>query len=128
MTKTYNVFLDGQKIGTTQLEKADAPMGVVFGLIEFKAIQSPYRLFKYYCAKNKIAINLDDPKFEFIDTQVIPELKVLRQDGLEINGEAGNAVCGMKEEGYEITILGIGYPFFEEEFPHHTEAYKNQFE
>jgi hypothetical protein len=31
MTKLYTVLLDNQTIGITELEKADAPMGVVFG-------------------------------------------------------------------------------------------------
>lgn len=127
MNKTYNVLLDGQEIGTTQLEKADAPMGVAFGLIEFIDVESPYQLFKEYCSKNGVTINTYDPKFEFIDTQVITGLKVLRNDGLEIKGEAGNAISGMKEEGYEISILGIGYPFYEKEFPHHVKAYKEMF-
>ena len=127
MNKTYKILLEGQEIGTTRLEKADAPMGVAFGLIEFNGIESPYEFFKEYCLKNNITVNTDEPEFEFIDTQVIPELKVFRQDGLEIKGVAGNAVCGMKEEGYEITVLGIGYPFYEEEFPHHVREYREMF-
>ncbi|GAA4767286.1 MULTISPECIES: hypothetical protein [Flavobacterium] len=77
--------------------------------------------------KNNIAINTDDPEFEFIDTQVISELKVFRQHGLEIKGVAGNAITGIKDEGYKISILGISYPFYEEEFPHHVEHYENMF-
>lgn len=125
--KTYKVVLGDKEIGTSKLEKADAPMGVAFGLIEFNGIETPYEFFKEYCLKNNIAINTDDPEFEFIDTQVISELKVFRQDGLEIKGVAGNAIMGMKDEGYEISILGISYPFYEEEFPHHVEYYENMF-
>lgn len=127
MDKEYSIYLDSKKIGTTRLEKADAPMGVAFGLIEFIGIESPYRFFKEYCSKNDITINTDDPEFEFMDTQVIVGLKVLRNDGVEIKGEAGNAISGMKEEGYEISILGIGYPFYEKEFPDHVKAYKEMF-
>ncbi|MEX0359809.1 MAG: hypothetical protein AB3N10_02355 [Allomuricauda sp.] len=124
MNKTYKILLGNQEIGISRFEKADASMGVVFGLIEFNEIESPYRFFKNYCAKNGVDINTDDPEFEFIDTHVIPELKVLRPDGIEIKGVAGNAICGMREEGYEISILGINYPFYAEEFPHHVKAYK----
>jgi len=127
LNKTYKIYLDGLLIGTTELEKADAPMGVAFGLIEFNGIESPYYFFKEYCLKNKIIINTDDLEFEFIDTQVMSELKVFRQDGLEIKGVAGNAITGMKDEGYEISILGISYPFYEEEFPHHVKEYENMF-
>ncbi|WP_430413182.1 hypothetical protein [Kordia sp.] len=127
MNKTYKIHLNGILIGTSELEKADAPMGVAFGLIVFNRIESPYEFFKEYCLKNNIVINTDDPEFEFIDTQVISGLKVFRQDGLEIKGVAGNAITGMKRDGYEISILGINYPFYEEEFPHHVKEYENLF-
>lgn len=127
MEKEYSIYLDSKKIGMTRLEKADTPMGVAFGLIEFKEIESPYLFFIDYCTKNKITINTIDPEFEFIDTQVIPQLKVFRQDGLELIGEAGNYIIGMKEEGYEISVLGISSSFYEEEFPHHVKAYKQMF-
>lgn len=123
--KTYKVVLGNKEIGTSKLEKADAPMGVAFGLIDFNEIETPYEFFKEYCLENNIVINTDDPEFEFIDTQVISELKVFREDGLEIKGVAGNAITGMKDEGYEISILGISYPFYEDEFPHHVEHYEN---
>ncbi len=77
--------------------------------------------------RRNIVINTDDAEFEFIDTQVISELKVFRPDGLEIKGVAGNAICGMKEEGYEISILGIPYPFYSKEFPHHRKAYDSRY-
>jgi hypothetical protein len=125
--KTYKVFLGDKEIGTSKLEKADAPMGVVFGLIEFNGIETPYKFFKEYCLKNNIVINIDDPESEFIDTQVISELKVFRQDGFEIKGVVGNSITGMKDEGYEISILGISYPFYEKEFPSHVEHYENMF-
>ncbi len=126
--KTYQIELDGELIGTTKLEKADAPMGVVFGLMQLDNIDSPFDYFKRYCKKNKIVINELDKKYGFIDTQVIPNLKVLRTDGFEIKGVAGNAIAGMTEEGYEITIHGIEYPFFEEEFPHYVKDYNEQFD
>lgn len=127
MKKEYHILLDRLPIGTTKLEQADAPMGVAFGRIEFNGIETPYKFIKEYCLKNNIVINTDDPEFEFIDTQVISELKVFRQDGLEIKGVAGNAITGMKDEGYEISILGISYQFYEEEFPHHVKQYQNMF-
>jgi len=127
MNKKYSIKIKEKLIGYSDLEKADAPMGVAFGLIEFIGIESPYRFFKEYCLKNDIVINTDDPEFEFIDTQVMSDLKVFRQDGIEIKGVAGNAITGMEDEGYEISILGIPYPFYEEEFPHHVKEYENMF-
>ncbi len=115
-------------MGTTRLEKADAPMEVVFGLIRFYNTDPPFGFIKDYCEKNQIVINKVDENEGFIDTQVIPNLKVVNKNGIEIKSEAGNAITGTASEGYEITVLGIPYTFYEEEFPHHVEDYKNQFE
>jgi hypothetical protein len=41
----YRVFLNNEEIGTTSLESADPPMGVVSGKIAFHSSASPYRLF-----------------------------------------------------------------------------------
>ena len=124
MEKEYSIYLGSKKVGVTRLEKADVPMEVVFGRIDFNGIESLYTLIKEYCLENKIVINMDDPKFEFIDIQVMSDLKVFRKDGIEIKGISGTSITGMKDEGYEISILGIVYPFYEEEFPHHVKAYK----
>lgn len=127
MFKNYKIILGEKEIGISKLENADPPMGVAFGIIEFNGIENPYEYFKKYCLKNNIVIHTDYPEFEFIGTQAIPELKVVRQDGIEIKGISGNAIAGMNDEGFEISILGITYPFYEEEFPHHVEYYKNRF-
>lgn len=49
--KRYDVFLDNKKIGATELEKADAPMGVVFGRVTFNNIISGYDFLKTYSQK-----------------------------------------------------------------------------
>ena len=33
----------------------------------------------------------------------------------------------MDGDEFEITLEGVAYPFFEEEFPHHVKAYNDQF-
>jgi hypothetical protein len=126
MTKKYVVVLNGERIGTTELEKADAPMGVVFGLIAFDEIASPYEFFRDYCKRNDVVLNSDEPENELIDTQDIKSLSVLNEYGKEIKGEA-TSINGLKGEGYYVEIIGIAYPFYGEEFPHHVEAYDNQF-
>ena len=123
----YRVELDGRSLGETALESADPPMGVVMGKVEFSVTESPYDLFKSYCAANELVINQDEEKLELIDTQNIPGLKVFREDGVEIVGEPGASICGFRDDGYEVTIIGIPYPFYDEEFPHHREAYDEKF-
>lgn len=124
--KLYDIFLDEQKIGTTELEKADAPMGGVFGKINFLNISLGYDFFKSYCVANKIELVADYPEDRLIFTRTINNLAVKNEHGLEIKG-LGNQISGMDSDGFEISLEGISYPFFQEEFPHHVKAYHNQF-
>lgn len=123
----YRVDLDNKEVGTTLLESGDPPMGVVWGKVSFHAPVSVFGLFLDYCRTREITINSTDPVHEFIDTQVIPDLRVFRADGIEIIGQ-GCCISGFKDDGYEITILGIPYPFYSEEFPLQCKAYDEQFE
>ena len=124
----YRVELDGQVLGETALESADPPMGVVSGKVKFAYDDCPYALFKDYCRVHGIPINQDEDEFGYIDTQNIPGLRVFRSDGIEIVGVPGTSIRGFREDGYEITILGVPYPFYAEEFLHHCEAYDRQFQ
>jgi hypothetical protein len=46
-------------------------------------------------------------------------LKIFDSLGVEIKGLA-SSISGMDSEGYEITIEGVPYPFYQKEFPHHA--------
>ncbi len=127
MSNKYSINLDGARIGTTCLELADSPMGVVMGLIHFEKIESPYLFFRDYCKYNNVVVNEDEPEHELLDTQAIEGLSVFNEGGIEIKGMA-TSVRGFKEEGFYIDIIGIAYPFYGEEFPHHVEAYEKQFD
>jgi len=122
LKKTYHIELNGVKIGTTDFEFADTPMGVVYGKINFVNVDSPYELFKNHCKKHKITINQNDKKFKFIDTQVIPELKVYLENGTELNGWGG-AITGMEKDDFEIQFGGITSELMQTEFKHHYDEY-----
>lgn len=124
--KRYNILLDNKKIGATELEKADAPMGVVFGRVTFDHIESGYDFLKTYCLKNNIVIITDYPDDKLIGTADIPNLKVVNPNGIEIKGQVTN-IEGIDSDVFEIIICGVSYPFFEEEFPHHVKTYNDQF-
>ena len=121
----YSIFLDNNKIGTSLLDKADAPMGCVFGQITFLDKNLNYDFFSKYCKDNNIKAD-EYPDDKFISTQTIPTLRVLNETGTEIKG-VGCYFAGMDSDGYEINIIGVPYPFFEEEFPHHVNADKDRF-
>ena len=122
----YRVHLNGKEIGTTLLERADPPMGVVLGKVSFSIPGSPYYLFLDYCRSHDVPVNYLEPDDELIHTDVIPDLRIFRADNTEISGQ-GCCIEGMKEDGYYVTILGVPYPFYAEEFPHHCKAYDEQF-
>jgi hypothetical protein len=125
VNKSYDVFLDNIKIGHTELEKADAPMGVVFGKINLLNIASGYDFFKEYCSKKNIGFN-DSPDEEMISTINIPGLQIFNFAGSEIKG-ISCSVSGMNSESFEIYVEGISYPFFENEFPNHVRDYHKRF-
>lgn len=112
--KIYKIFLEESLIGTTELEKADAPMGVVFGKINFIEIKSGFDFFKQYCEKNKIEFEayLGD---KIISTRYILKLKIVDDKNFEIIGK-GNYINGMDNDIFEINIEGIPYPYYEENF------------
>lgn len=124
--KIYNVFLDGELIGTTELESADAPMGVVFGTIHFSDEVIGYDFIKEYCEEKGIELANDDPEDQIISTRTIPGLTVVNEKGTEIKS-AGNQISGMDGAQYEICLEGIPYPFYEEEFPQHVKRYGEMF-
>lgn len=124
--KVYDILLDNKMIGTTKLDKADPPMGVVFGNIHFVNIPSGYHFFKTYCQTNHIEIYSDYPEDRLIATANIPNLKVVSSEGIEISGQGTN-IDGMDADVFEVIIIGVPSPLYEEEFPHHMKAYYDQF-
>jgi len=124
--KIYDIFLDDKKIGTTLLEKADAPMGVVFGNIDFIDITSGYEFFRKFCLKENVDLAFDYKDEKLISTRTIENLVVKNDRGIEIKC-LGNQISGMDSDEFEITLEGVAYPFFEQEFPHHVKEYQDQF-
>ena len=121
----YTIFLDGNKIGTSLLEKADPPMGVVFGKIQSDNNSLTYDVINDYCKDKGVTVT-KYPEDKLILTQTIPTLKVFNENKIEIVG-VSNSIEGMDSEGFDIHIIGISYPFYEKEFFHHVNSYGNLF-
>ena len=122
----YSIHLGDQKLGTTKLEKADAPMGVVFGVIEFTDQNIGYDFIKEYCISMNYELADDYPEDKLISTMSIDSLSVKNEKGIEIKG-IGNQISGMDSDVFEVSLLGVPYPFYEEEFPHHFKSYNEMF-
>lgn len=121
MSSLYVLKLDSEIIGETALEKADPSMGVVIGQIMDSNDKINYDFIKSYCKRNGIELASDYPEDKLISTRTIEKLSVVSPQGVEIKG-IGNQISGMDSEGFEVTIEGIGYPFYEEEFPQHIKG------
>ncbi len=126
MNNLYNITLNGTLIGTSELEKADVPMGVVLGELKCIDQEFGYDYLKELCKDNQIELACDYPEAKMISIMSISELKITNDNGVEIKGE-GNQITGMDNEEYEISIFGIPYPFYEGEFPQHVQEYENIF-
>ena len=122
MKRLYTLELNNKRIGFTEFEYADTPMGVVYGKITFEEIESPYELFKNHCVKYNVQINSDDFNERFIDTVVIPQLKVYLKNGKELKGWGG-AITGMDSDDFEIQFGGISSELMQTEFEHHYKKY-----
>ena len=109
------------------LEKADVPMGVVFGQIEFENIDNAYTFFKTYCLQNQIGIT-DYKEDKFLTTRHISNLKVFdSDDNTEIKGSAVS-VSGQGMKDFEIAIEGLPHNIFAFKFRHHVLNYKGLFD
>jgi len=100
--KRYNILLDGNRIGTTMLEHADPTMGVWSGIALFEAGVG-YDFLKKYCLANAVEIVGDYPEDKLIATAIIPGLKLVSEEGEEVQG-SGACISGMDAGDYQIEI------------------------
>lgn len=103
-SKQYNILLNGTRIGFTMLEHADTTMGVVFGIAMFDA-GIGYDYLKEYCLANAVKILDDYPEDKLIATAIMPGLKLVSEEGKEVQG-SGACISGMDSAEFEIYIYG----------------------
>ena len=125
MDKVYDILLGNTKIGTTGFENADPPMGVILGKISFVNESFDYSFFRDYCVNNDVRFQ-EDKALKLILTNEILDLHIFDSSGREIKGLAAT-ISGMDDDEFIISVEGIPYPFYEQEFPHHVKAYQQRF-
>ncbi|MBC5836258.1 hypothetical protein G6N05_15435 [Flavobacterium sp. F372] len=122
MKNKYILKLDKIRIGYTEFEYADVPMGVIHGKIIFENINSPFELFQTHCTKFNVEMNDNDISLRLIDTVVIPQLKVYTENNEELKGWGG-AITGMDSDEFEILFGGITSEIMQKEFGSHFKEY-----
>jgi len=123
----FNVYISDQLIATSELEYGDPPMGVAFGKLNFEINGFGYYELKELLKNSSIEIVEDDYSSKMLSTETSNKLRIFNQDDVEIKGE-GNQIIGAESEEFQISIFGIPYPFYEDEFPNLVKDYKKRFE
>jgi hypothetical protein len=121
--RIYQIWLADTLIGTTLLEKADPPMGCAFGRIMPLIEGFGYDYIKQFYASRNIGID-DYPEDKVIFTRATELLRVITPEGKVIES-LGNQIYGMDSDEFEVSLEGVGYPFYAEEFPKHCADYEN---
>jgi hypothetical protein len=122
--RIYQIWLADTLIGTTLLEKADPPMGCVIGQIVPIINDFGYDFIKRTYVAHQIGFAFDYPEDKVIVTFKNDLLSVVTPEG-KVMESLGNQIGGMEDEGFNIRIEGVPYPFYAEEFPKHCADYED---
>src|SRR5579863_2167394 len=117
--RPFEIYSAGILIGHSDLEHGDAPMGVASGrLIPLPAFEE---------IRKFVALDL---KQQEMPSQKHLNLTIRESGGGEIASSCGVQImdyCAqLGSEGLIVEILGVPYPLYEELFPRHVEAYRQQ--
>jgi hypothetical protein len=112
----FEVKLDAETIGYTELEAGDPPMGVAGGKFLPTAA---YASIQPHCIQHRE------------NWTAIPGLSVSTPDGVRLECSGPILILDftveLGESEIEIEVCGITSPPYAKLFPHHVEAYKKQF-
>ena len=118
----FGIFHGNVLIGQSKLEGGDPPMGVAFGVFEPTDAFAPLR--------TAMTPARDGSGNELRDLRFLSGLCAKTMGGTVIVcshvevGEYGEVDAPLE---WEVTCFGIGYPLYDELFPHHVKAYEDQF-
>ena len=118
----FDIFHNGVLIGRSELEGGDPPMGVASGRFEPTQAFAPLRMVMKPAR--------DGFGKEMRDMRCLEGVRTRTENGTMLVCSLAQ-VCEYGEAdkpfAWEMFCFGIEHPLYEELFPHHVEAYKNQF-
>ena len=112
----FQIYIDNEIIGYSQLEWGDAPMGAAGGI---------FHPTEAYLKYQQIFINSDFEKIYKLNLYAVAE------DGLKFEPVGGVSIidCSVEigSEGIEVDVVGLDCKIYQKYFPQHIEAYENKF-
>jgi hypothetical protein len=115
----FEIYSNGTLIGHSDLEHGDPPMGVAAG--RFMPLPA------YEQIRGAVPMDLAE---SVLPSQDHLNLAVREAGGKELVSSGGVQITDYSEavgpEGFQVEILGIGYPLYEELFPQHVAAYRDR--
>lgn len=122
-SKVYKVKLDGKVIGATRFESGDPTRGCVAGaLLEYDKTLN-YKFF-VKLINSGVFVHVDhEHTGKFINANARDRFTVHLEDGSQVIGINGIHFISYDDKHFIVTLLGINFPFYAEEFPAHCKTY-----
>jgi hypothetical protein len=112
----FEVLAEGILIGHSELEHGDAPMGVAEGrLLPLPAYRKLQPMF--------VAMRDSTQAHLTLAVRTAEHRELPAQGGVRIRDYSAE----LGDEEIWVEVNGIGYPLYEELFPHHVESYRLRF-
>lgn len=112
----FEVLSGSTLIGHSELEAGDPPMGVAFGrFIPLPAYDSIKSIV--------IATSEGEQSHLYLSVRLANGSALPAQGGVQLTDLSAE----LGPEGLQVSVLGVGYPLYQELFPGHVAAYESQF-
>lgn len=118
----HTLFFERVEFGRCKFDSGDAPMSVASGTIEFYVHINAFSFIKEICDKSGAIIDLFEPPLAMVVTQNIKGIEVRNAEGAAIENLAVT-ICGDRDEGYQLAVIGVSHEIYKREFPQLVKQY-----